>query len=201
MDPKQASSSTLHSNTSTLPFQNDATFAWDQEAAVHQLLLHLPPRSTAEKLCLEFLNRRQIAYRFTTLSADELWNEYLIPIYAALEQHDQNLATPEKLAVFFTCLSLGTVSETFFFPSSPEMALYIRVADIALTLCPILESPTPISLTAVILSAIYQIAAGGESERPSEGMDASWCLLSTAVKMAQSLGLRETAHAIHRVPD
>ncbi|KAH8814793.1 fungal-specific transcription factor domain-containing protein [Flagelloscypha sp. PMI_526] len=172
----------------TFPFE-EGSFAFDRRGSLNQLLLHLPTRESAQSICQTYLSRAWVTYRLSP-TADHIWSELFHPIYNALEQRNQDSITSECLSLFFFILSLGSLSLPSDGYNRPECEVYFQGGRAALKLCHPISTPTTFIVQALLLNGLYLAACGTHDQSPSEGMDSAWCLFATAVKMAQTMGLR-----------
>ncbi|CCM02639.1 uncharacterized protein FIBRA_04743 [Fibroporia radiculosa] len=164
------------------------------DSIMDQLEDQLPPQPRAWALCEAYI--AHITWWHRPMKRDEIIDDILIPIYNSVKDESsrgragyrpsspESRRCPHRLAVLFLVLATGALVDLTLPPCSPEAEKYYRLGRAALSLRSILDSPEIETVEAVALMAGYHSVC---TRRYS--VESAWTLASTAMKLAQSIGL------------
>lgn len=162
------------------------------DAILDRLEAQLPPRPRAWSLCEAYI--AHFTWWFRPIKRDELVDDIMTPIYTTVNtgrprqwHHPSELDSgrcPHLLAVLYFVLAIGALVDLTLPACSAEAEKYYRLGRAALSLRSMLDSPEIETVQAVSLMAAYHSVC---TSRYS--VESAWSLISSAVKLAQSVGL------------
>lgn len=161
---------------------------------------HLPSYDRAVLLCQTYFD--QVSWLFRGVTKEQLMDEMLVVIYrrgSAGEVEDEY--GPHDLALLFIVLAIGALVE----PELPQnskhgqpstahatqsTAAYAehfhQIARAAITLQPVLEKPSIVTVQALHLMSIYNAMSGSDLTNDTS-MEMTWSLLTLAAHLSQTV--------------
>lgn len=164
---------------------------------------HLPPYDRAAQLCQTYFD--QVSWLFRGVTKEQLMDEMLALVYrrpSAVGMEDEY--GPHDLALLFIIFAIGALVEPELelqpnsnqpleqaSPTASSDALaehFHQISRAALTLQPVLEKPSIVTIQTLHLMSIYNAMSG--SDLTSEtSMEMTWSLLTLAAHLSQTIGL------------
>ncbi|KAJ6538087.1 fungal-specific transcription factor domain-containing protein [Mycena capillaripes] len=168
--------------TELFPVSSDQT-PWDAELAVLQLAAQLPLEEQAWRLCETYY--RNGCWTGMPIMQSEIV-ELLTLIYhnIASEDRHESSAITQQMAVLFLVFALASLVDLDLPPYNSEADRYFDLACAALSITPLFENPTVVTVQALTLLACYYSHGG-----PRFTMDGAWSTISLASNLSQRLGL------------
>lgn len=171
--------------TESFPFASGTTLIWDPDQALEQLFAQLPSELRAWSLCKTYY--RNGCWTGTPVmqsEAVELVTQVYQPFHGGAEAQPHAPATLHQLAVFYLMLALGALVDLALPAYSSEADHYFDLGCAALAVRSVFESPTVVTVQALILMAIYYCHGGKRFT-----MDGAWSTVSLASNISQTLGM------------
>ncbi|KAJ6498765.1 hypothetical protein C8R45DRAFT_1210675 [Mycena sanguinolenta] len=138
--------------TESFPFSPNKT-TWDKDQALEQLFAHLPLEVRAWSLCqIYFRNGCWTGMPVMQSEAVELLTLIYHPNTGT--QH-QSPATPQQIAVLYLIFALGSLVDLDLPPYNSDADHYFDVASAAMTIKPLFENPTVVTVQALTLISCY----------------------------------------------
>ncbi|KAJ6498764.1 fungal-specific transcription factor domain-containing protein [Mycena sanguinolenta] len=167
--------------TESFPFSPNKT-TWDKDQALEQLFAHLPLEVRAWSLCqIYFRNGCWTGMPVMQSEAVELLTLIYHPNTGT--QH-QSPATPQQIAVLYLIFALGSLVDLDLPPYNSDADHYFDVACAAMSIKPLFENPTVVTVQALTLISCYYAHGGRRFS-----MDGAWNTVSLASNVSQALGL------------
>lgn len=161
---------------------------------------HLPPYERAVVLCQTYFD--QVSWIFRGVTKEQLMDEMLVVVYrrpAAGKIEDEH--GPHDLALLFIIFAIGTLVE----PEAPKHANpsgqasppsssaayaehFHQISRAAITLQPVLEKPSIVTIQTLHLMSIYNAMSGSDLTNDTS-MEMTWSLLALAAHLSQTIGL------------
>lgn len=146
---------------------------------------HLPPRQRALALIDTYFE--QVSWIFRGVTRTQLVDDMLPVIY----QHQppppgEDYSSPHDLALLFIVFSVGALVQPE--PSNAEAEHFHQLARAALTIQPVLEKPSIVTIQTLHLMSIYN-AMSGSDLKSETSMEVTWSLITLASHLSQTIGL------------
>lgn len=138
----------------------------------------LPPFPHAMLLCEAYFD--QLSWLFRGLTRQQLCAEMLPAIY---NRHPEEYSGPHDLALVFIIFSLGYLVQD----NAAEAGHFHQVSLAALSLQPVLEKPSIVTIQTLHLISIYNSMGGSESEQEDTSMELTWSLVTMAAHLGQNV--------------
>ena len=154
---------------------------------------HLPPYERAVHLCETYFD--QVYWLFRGVTKEQLMDEMLVVVYrrpSASELEDEY--GPHDLALLFIIFAIGVLVEpelpghTSPKASSEAYAEHFhQISRAAITLQPVLEKPSIVTIQVLHLMSIYNGMSGSDVNSDTS-MEMTWNLLTLAAHLSQTVG-------------
>ncbi|KAF7376610.1 Zn(2)-C6 fungal-type domain-containing protein [Mycena sanguinolenta] len=165
--------------TESFPFSSNKT-TWAADQALEQLFAHLPLEVRAWSLCqIYFRNGCWTGMPIMQCEAVELLNLIYHPNTGS--QH-QSPATPQKIAVLYLIFALGSLVDLDLPSYNSDADHYFDVACAAMSIKPLFENPTVVTVQALTLISCYYAHGGRRFS-----MDGAWNTISLASNVSQAV--------------
>jgi len=178
-----------------------------QTADVQALIeSHLPPYEHTLQLCETYF--AQVSWLFRGVTRAQLIEEMIPAIYRrpgpvspphpspqdSLNQdhgdvpEQEDYSGPHDLALLFMVLAIGSLVGPD--PSNAWGEHFHQVGRAAVSLQPVLEKPSIVTIQTLHLMSIYN-AMSGSDLRSDTSMEMTWSLITLAAHLSQTIGLRQ----------
>ncbi|KAJ6454761.1 hypothetical protein C8R47DRAFT_1029826, partial [Mycena vitilis] len=164
--------------TESFPFSSDRA-PWDEDLALLQLSAHLPSEERAWRLC-ETYYRNGCWTGMPIMQSETV--ELLTLVYHNIASEDecQPATLTQKMAVLYLVFALGSLVDLDLPSYSPEADRYFDLACAAMSIKPLFENPSVVTVQALTLLACYYSHGG-----PRFTMDGAWSTISLASSVSQ----------------
>ncbi|KAF8172439.1 fungal-specific transcription factor domain-containing protein [Pholiota molesta] len=163
-----------------------------QPADVQELIeSHLPTYERTIALCETYF--AQVSWIFRGVTRMQLMDEMIPVIYKRPHAPlDEDYSSPHDLALLFVILAVGAlVGEE---PSNALGEHFHQISRAAISLQPVLEKPSIVTIQALHLMSIYN-AMSGSDLKSETSMEMTWSLITLASHLSQTIGLhRDSVH-------
>ncbi|KJA16557.1 hypothetical protein HYPSUDRAFT_80028 [Hypholoma sublateritium FD-334 SS-4] len=185
-DSMQGSKSPMNMGDISLFSQSFPFTPMGQPADVQELIeSHLPTYERTMVLCETYF--AQVSWIFRGLTRIQLIDDMIPVIYkrqAALPGEDYS--GPHDLALLFVILAIGALVGDE--PSNALGEHFHQVSRAAISLQPVLEKPSIVTIQALHLMSIYN-AMSGSDLKSETSMEMTWSLITLASHLSQTIGL------------
>ncbi|KAF9474117.1 hypothetical protein BDN70DRAFT_885189 [Pholiota conissans] len=157
-----------------------------QSADVQELIeSHLPTYERTMELCETYFN--QVAWIFRGVTRGQLIDDMIPVIYKRQPAPPgEDYSGPHDLALLFVILAVGAlVGEK---PSDAMGEHFHQISRAAISLQPVLEKPSIVTIQALHLMSIYN-AMSGSDLKSETSMEMTWSLITLASHLSQTIGL------------
>lgn len=186
----QGSKSPLNMGDISLFSQSFPFTPMGQTADVQELIeSHLPTYERTMTLCETYF--AQVSWIFRGLTRIQLIDDMIPVIYkrqAALPGEDYS--GPHDLALLFVILAIGALVGDE--PSNALGEHFHQVSRAAISLQPVLEKPSIVTIQALHLMSIYN-AMSGSDLKSETSMEMTWSLITLASHLSQTVSFRQIA--------
>ncbi|KAK0205099.1 fungal-specific transcription factor domain-containing protein, partial [Desarmillaria ectypa] len=141
---------------------------------------HLPPWERAQSLGETYFE--QVAWIFRGVTRQQLIDDMLPAIYR--KQPSEEFGGPHDLALIFMIFAIGALVENE--PSTAHAEHYHQISRAAISLQPVLEKPSIVTIQCLHLMSIYNAMSGSDTtSEPS--MEMTWSLITLAAHLSQTV--------------
>lgn len=176
---------------SSLPFSLTGIPDYDRcESILDSLFSLLPPYPRATALCETYMENA--AWIFRPIRREELIDDILTPVYTLAQMRKNNTSSPDTectahtIAVLYMIFTQGALMDLTLPPCNQEAENYFQLGRVALSLHPVLETPTTQTVQALALMG-YCYSNGGNKQYT---LESAWSAVALASKLAQSVCFR-----------
>lgn len=155
-----------------------------QPADVQALIeTHLPPYERTLALCETYFE--QVSWIFRGVTRVQLIDDMLPVIYKRQNAPvGEDYSGPHDLALLFVILAVGALVGQE--PSNALGEHFHQVARAAISLQPVLEKPSIVTIQALHLMSIYN-AMSGSDLKSETSMEMTWSLITLAAHLSQTV--------------
>ncbi|KAL4249930.1 hypothetical protein ABKN59_002009 [Abortiporus biennis] len=154
---------------------------------------HLPSWERACHLCEVYIEHAGWLFRGVTrqqLLVEMLPSIYKRPTVGGASPPKDEYNGPHDLALLYVIYGIGALMDLNQEPYNAEGEHYHQLARAALSLQPVLEKPSLVTIQALHLLSVYNGLAGNENMGSSEtSLETTWSLLALAAQLSQAIGL------------
>jgi hypothetical protein len=161
--------------TESFPFSSDKT-SWDADQALEHLLAHLPLEIRALGLCETY-------FRNGCWTAMPVMQCEAVELLTLIYHGSRSLAIPQQMAVLYLIFALGALVDLDLPPYNYEADHYFDLACAAMSIKPLFEQPTAVTVQALMLLSCYYTHGGRRFS-----MDSGWNTVSLASSISQRVG-------------
>lgn len=145
---------------------------------------HLPPLDTALTLADTYVS--QVAWLFRGLTKGQVIDDMLPTIYKQKDpEPGEEYGGPHDLALIFMVFAIGSLIGQDVGHSSAQAEHYYQIARAALSLQPVLEKPSLVTIQSLHLVGIYTAMSG--SDRSDSSMEMAWSCTTLAAHLSQTV--------------
>lgn len=145
---------------------------------------HLPPWERAQSLGETYFE--QVAWIFRGVTRQQLIDDMLPAIYR--KQPSEEFGGPHDLSLIFMIFAIGALVENEPSSESAHAEHYHQLSRAAISLQPVLEKPSIVTIQCLHLMSIYNAMSGSDTtSEPS--MEMTWSLITLAAHLSQTIGL------------
>ncbi|KDR81325.1 hypothetical protein GALMADRAFT_116293 [Galerina marginata CBS 339.88] len=157
-----------------------------QPADVQELIeTHLPPFDRTLALCETYFD--QVSWIFRGVTRVQLIEDMLPVIYKRnAAPVGEDYSGPHDLALLFVILAMGAILGQE--PSNSLGEHFHQISRAAISLQPVLEKPSIVTIQALHLMSIYN-AMSGSDLKSETSMEMTWSLITLAAHLSQTIGL------------
>lgn len=157
---------------------------------------HLPPLDRAQELGMIYL--AQASWIFQSITRPQLMDDMLPAIYRRqVLTHDRSsdhfdssngssYTGPHDLALVFIVFAVAALVQKE--PSDVLGEHFYQIAKVAMTLQPVLEKPSIVTIQVLHLMSVYN-AMSGNDLKSETSMEVTWSLVTMAAHLSQTIGL------------
>lgn len=144
---------------------------------------HLPSYDRALNLCNTYFE--QHSWLFRGVTSGQLVDEMLPVIYHKRPaQHGEDYAGPHALALLFIIFAVAALVEDD--PSAAQAEHYQQISMAAVSLQPVLEKPSIVTIQTLHLMSIYNAMSGSDLTSETT-MEMTWSLITLAAHLCQTV--------------
>ncbi|KAJ7354633.1 fungal-specific transcription factor domain-containing protein [Mycena albidolilacea] len=173
--------------TESFPFSSGKT-SWDADQALEHLLAHLPLEIRALGLCETY-------FRNGCWTAMPVMQCEAVEVLTLIYHGSRSLATPQQMAVLYLIFALGALVDLDLPPYNYEADHYFDLACAAMSIKPLFEQPTAVTVQALMLLSCYYTHGGRRFS-----MESGWNTVSLASSISQRLGLHRESFGLNLPP-
>ncbi len=143
---------------------------------------HLPPWERAQSLGETYFE--QVAWIFRGVTRQQLIDDMLPAIYR--KQPSEEFGGPHDLSLIFMIFAIGALVENEPSSESAHAEHYHQLSRAAISLQPVLEKPSIVTIQCLHLMSIYNAMSGSDTtSEPS--MEMTWSLITLAAHLSQTV--------------
>ncbi|KAK0446109.1 fungal-specific transcription factor domain-containing protein [Armillaria borealis] len=143
---------------------------------------HLPPWERAQSLGETYFE--QVAWIFRGVTRQQLIDDMLPAIYR--KQPSEEFGGPHDLSLIFMIFAIGALVENEPSTESAHAEHYHQLSRAAISLQPVLEKPSIVTIQCLHLMSIYNAMSGSDTtSEPS--MEMTWSLITLAAHLSQTV--------------
>ncbi|KAJ2927802.1 hypothetical protein H1R20_g9292, partial [Candolleomyces eurysporus] len=147
---------------------------------------HLPILDTALTLADTYFS--QVAWLFRGLTKGQIIDDMLPIIYKQKDpEPGEDYSGPHDLALIFMVFAIGSLVAQDAGHTSAQAEHYYQISRAALSLQPVLEKPSLVTIQSLHLIGIYTAMSG--SDRSDSSMEMAWNCITLAAHLSQTIGL------------
>lgn len=153
---------------------------------------HLPPLESALTLCRIYFD--QVSWIYRGVSRVQIMDDMLPVIYKETAvQPGEEYSGPHDLALLFIVFAIGALVQAE--PSNAQGEHSHQISMAALSLQPVLEKPSIVTIQTLHLMSVYN-AMSGSDLKSETSMEMTWSLITLASHLSQTVRLFECVSVV-----